>query len=59
MIEQAKFTFSPIEKAFEKTSKNNWRSRKKQAAALLSLKPDNQLNSMTEQEENNATCRMI
>ena len=29
IIEQAKFTYSPLGKAFEKKSKNNWRSRKK------------------------------
>ena len=29
IIEQAKFTYSPLEKAFEKTNKNNCRSRKK------------------------------
>ena len=29
IIEQAKFTFSLLGKAFEKTNKNSWRSRKK------------------------------
>ena len=29
IIEQVKFTYSPLGKAFEKTSKNNWRKRKK------------------------------
>ena len=28
-IEQARFTCSPLEKAFWKTNKNNWRSRRK------------------------------
>ena len=30
MIEQAKFTNSPLEKAFEKQKKNSWIARKKQ-----------------------------
>ena len=29
IIEQAKFTYSPLGKAFKKTNKNNWRSRSK------------------------------
>ena len=29
IIEKANFTYSPLSKAFEKTNKNNWRSRKK------------------------------
>ena len=29
IIEQAKFTYSPLGKAFEKQKKNNWRGRKK------------------------------
>ena len=29
IIEQAKFTYSPLGKAFEKRNKNNWRSEKK------------------------------
>ena len=29
IIEQAKFTYSPLGKAFEKQNKNNWRSRRK------------------------------
>ena len=28
-IEQAKFTYSPLDKAFEKQKKNNWITRKK------------------------------
>ena len=31
IIEQVKFTYSPLGKAFEKTSKNNWRKRKKKS----------------------------
>ena len=41
MIEQAKFAYSPLGKAFQK-HESNWRSRKKQVEALKVLKPDNQ-----------------
>ena len=29
IIEQAKFTYSPFDKTFKKTSKNDWRTRKR------------------------------
>ena len=32
IIEQARFTYSPLGKAFEKQIKNNWRSRRKTKA---------------------------
>ena len=33
IIEQGKFTYSPLSKVFEK-NKNNWRTRKKQIASI-------------------------
>ena len=38
ITEQAKFTYSPLGKAFEKTSKNNWRTRKKTSWSFTSFK---------------------
>ena len=38
ITEQAKFTYSPLGKAFEKTSKNNWRARKKTSWSFRSFK---------------------
>ena len=38
ITEQAKFTYSPLGKAFEKTSKNNWRTRKKTSWSFRSFK---------------------
>ena len=38
ITEQAKFTYSPLGKAFEKTSKNNWRTRKKTSSSFTSFK---------------------
>ena len=37
VIEQAKFTYSPLGKIFWKTNKNNWRSRKKQFHVLKNI----------------------
>ena len=42
IIEQAKFTYSPVGKAFEKKKKNNWRSRKKTNEGLKALKLEEQ-----------------
>ena len=39
IIEQAKFTYSPLGKAFEKRNKNNRISMKKQIHVLADLKP--------------------
>ena len=39
MIEQAKFTYSPLEKAFEKQIKTNEDQGEKQVKALEDLKP--------------------
>ena len=41
IIEEAKLTYSPLGKVFEKKKKNNWRSRIKikQIKALKALKP--------------------
>ena len=39
IIEKAKFTYSPLGKAFEKKKKNNRRPRKKQIDVLADLKP--------------------
>ena len=41
IIEQAKFTYSPLGKAFEKQTKTIEDQRKKQVDALKSLKPSN------------------
>ena len=41
IIEQAKFTYSPLGKAFEKQTKTIEDQRKKQVDALESLKPSN------------------
>ena len=38
ITEQAKFTYYPLGKAFEKTSKNNWRTRKKTSWSFRSFK---------------------
>ena len=38
VIEQAKFTYSPLGKALEKQRKNNWRSEMKQVKGLKALK---------------------
>ena len=42
IIEQAKFTYSPLGKAFEKQTKTIEDQRKKQIDALESLKPSDQ-----------------
>ena len=42
MIEQAKFTYSPLGKAFEKQIKTIEKQRKKQVKALEVLKPNTQ-----------------
>ena len=42
VIEQAKFTYSPLEKAFEKQIKAIEDQRKKQIEALKDLKPEQQ-----------------
>ena len=39
IIEQAKFTYSPLEKAFEKQTKTTEDQVKKQVEALENLKP--------------------
>ena len=40
LIEQAKFTYSPLGKALEKQRKNNWRSGIKQVEGLKALKAE-------------------
>ena len=53
IIEQAKFTYSPLGKAFEKTNKNNWRSRKKQFEALKDLNPKEQTEAIEGKSDDN------
>ena len=43
ILEQAKFTYSPLEKAFEKQTKATEDQGQKQVEALNTLKPNNQL----------------
>ena len=43
ILEQAKFTYSPLEKAFEKQTKTTEDQGQKQVEALNTLKPNNQL----------------
>ena len=38
IIEQAKFTYPPLVKAFKKTNKNTWRTRKKTSWSFRSFK---------------------
>ena len=38
IIEQATFTYSPLEEAFEKTNKNNWRPRRNKTLEDLKSK---------------------
>ena len=39
IIEQEKFTYSPLGEVFGKTYKNSWKTRKKQVETLEFLKP--------------------
>ena len=59
IIEQAKFTYSPLGKAFEKQIKTNEDQGEKQIKALEDLKPKEQTKSIEVKSNNQSTAAII
>ena len=59
IIEQAKFTYSPLGKAFEKQIKTIEDQRKKQADALENLKPKEQTKPIEDKSNNQSKAAAI
>ena len=59
IIEQAKFTYSPLGKAFEKQIKTNEDQREKQIKALEDLKPKEQTKSIEFKSNNQSRTAII
>ena len=51
IIEQAKFTYSPLGKAFEKQIKNNWRPWNKTSWRFKSFKTNKKINQVNQQSQ--------
>ena len=58
IIEQAKLTYSPLGKAFEKQTKTIWRTKKKQVKALEVLNKEKKNNWRTFSKRNEMWWKM-
>ena len=59
IIEQAKFTYSPLEKAFEKQKKKQLKIKEKNKDALKDLKPKEQTNPIKDKSSNQPKATII
>ena len=59
VVEQARFTYFPLGKAFEKQIKTTWDQGQKQVDALKDLKPKEQTKSIEDKPNNQSKATII